>query len=133
MQRPVWAVLLAATSIVFGACGSPVGPEDASWGVFTLRSVQGMAVPYTLSDDPSIAITGRDVTLSPGGTFTDVVELSIANEDWSEVIPSTRRGTFASQGASLRLTYANGQTLHAERVARTLTLDDTGLTFVLER
>jgi hypothetical protein len=133
VQRSVLTVLLAATSVVFGACTSIVGPEDESAGVYSLRTVAGMAVPYTLTDDPSIAISGREVTLRLDGTFTDVVELSIVSPSWSGVMPSTRRGTFASDGGSLRLTYGDGRDMRAERVGRTLFLDDTGLIFVLER
>lgn len=131
MRHAVHALLVAATSVALGACGSIDGPEDGSVDVYVLQTVQGVAIPYSLTANPSIAISGREVTISPDGTFSDVVELTVANEGWSEVVPSTRGGTYAADGSSLRLEYTGGRILQAERTGRTLTLHDTGLTFVL--
>ena len=133
MHRPVATALLGAISVAFGACGSIVDLDEGPAGTYVLQTVQGVAVPYRLTDHPSLAISGRKVILSPEGAFTDVVELSVADHGWSEVIPSTRRGVFTDQGTSLSLEYADGRTLHAELVGHTLTLDDTGLIFVLAR
>lgn len=129
MHRTARTVLQVVAAVAVAACGSVVGPDEGSAGVFVLQTVEGAPVPYALSADPSIVISGRALTLSPDGTFTDLVQLTVADV----VFPSTRGGDFRSDGASIRLTYENGQVLQAERIGGTLTLDDTGLVFVLTR
>lgn len=134
MRNALAAVLLAATSVGVGGCGSILAPDnEPAADVYVLKTVQGVAVPYALTYDPSIAISGREVTVSPDGTFTDVVELTVGQADWREVIPSTERGTYTTEGTALHLVYAKGQTVKAERVGRTLTLHDGGMVFVLAR
>jgi len=122
-----------ALVLAVGACQTPLEPESAVSGTYVLESVRGHPVPYAMSDDPAISISGRIVALTPHGSFTDRVELSISDQVESQRFAVERQGTFSSKGAEVTLTYTDGHASRATVSDGKLTLDDRGLIFVLRR
>src|SRR5215217_5217277 len=76
MRRLTALLLVFAASVTFAACGGDSSTSPASTsvaGTYTLRTVNGSALPFTLIQlgADKFEITADAVTLTEGGTWTE--------------------------------------------------------------
>jgi hypothetical protein len=95
----MWIALAAALA----GCGDPSG-SDGVTGEYTLRTVNGTAVPVTV--DPTTAIQAGSLELRRGGRFSFTVESSVPG---SGPVPDrrvvTEEGNYTTSGNSISLMY----------------------------
>lgn len=130
MRGPL--ALLVTLAAALAACGDAVGPETVT-GTYTLKAVDGEAVPVRVIDNPSISIVAREVVLGPGGSFTDRYELRVQVEGSFVPLPVERAGSYDGGPGAVTLTYASGRRMRAFLEGPVLELDDRGVIFLLRR
>ncbi|HEX8320488.1 lipocalin family protein [Longimicrobium sp.] len=95
--------MLIALAATLAGCGDPAG-SDGITGEYTLRTVNGTAVPATL--DPMTSIQAGSLELRRGGRFSFTIESSVPG---SGPIPdrrvTTEEGTYTSSGSTISLFY----------------------------
>lgn len=95
-------VALAAT---LAGCGDPSG-SDGLTGEYTLRTVNGSAVPATL--DPVTTIQAGSLELQRGGRFAFTIDASATG---AGPVPdrrvATEEGTYTSSGSTITLFYGD--------------------------
>jgi hypothetical protein len=94
------SIALAAT---LAGCGDPAG-SDGVTGEYTLRTVNGTALPTTLA--PATVIHAGSLELRPDGRFAFTVDSSVPG---SGPVPdrrvATEEGTYTRSGSTISLFY----------------------------
>lgn len=94
-------IALAAT---LAGCGDPSGSDGRFTGEYTLRTVNGTAVPATLG--PMTIINAGSLELRRGGRFAFTIDSSVSGE---VPVPgrrvATEEGNYTSSGNSITLLY----------------------------
>ena len=109
------ALFAIALGTVLAACGgdSSTGHSEAVNGTFTLRTVNGSNLPFTLLEFPDykLEITSDVLTLRPDGTFSDVATFreTDAGTVTTPVVPTT--GTYTRSGNTITMRDSDGDTL----------------------
>src|SRR5665213_3698168 len=102
--RLVVAAVLAATIARASACGSdsPTGPKNVS-GTYTLHTVDGLPLPFTVTNprDHAIVINSVTATLDSNGTYA-VAGTGTQDGHASTVI--TDAGTYSQSGTAMHFT-----------------------------
>ncbi len=102
--RLVLAAVLAATIAIASACGSdsPTGPKDVS-GTYTLQTVDGLSLPFTVTNprEHAIVINSVTATLNSNGTYA-VAGTGTQDGNASTVI--TDAGSYTQSGPALHFT-----------------------------
>jgi hypothetical protein len=102
--RLVFAAVLVATSAIASACGSdsPTGPKDVS-GTYTLQTVEGLPLPFTVTSprEHAIVINSVTATLDSNGTYA-VAGTGTQDGHASTVI--TDAGTYSQSGTAMHFT-----------------------------
>jgi len=102
--RLVVAAVLAATIAMASACGSdsPTGPKNVS-GTYTLHTVDGLPLPFTVTNprDHAIVINSVTATLDSNGTYA-VAGTGTQDGHASTVI--TDAGTYSQSGTAMHFT-----------------------------
>jgi hypothetical protein len=127
--------------IVLSACGSdsstsPNANADAIEGIYSLRTVNGAALPFVFQSGPnSLSLTSDVITIASNGSWTETIS-------YRETINGqTSNGTDSDQGTWLRA--GNGVTLQSSVSGGTaysgtygngsLTFKDVGIVAVFSR
>ena len=113
MRRRAFAVALLA--LVAGACGDN-GPSNAHVGTYTLQTVNGANLPFTLVSTTTggatykLEVTSASIKLSSNGTFED--DVTFREDDAGTVTTESfpDAGTYTLRGTSLSLRYSDGST-----------------------
>lgn len=136
-MRVFTRVAAAALLLLAAACGGDDGndPIDSIAGTYTLRSVNGQALPAVLYDDGSykIEVTGATYVLSSSGSFTNT--FSLRETEAGVVTPSSEsyRGTYVVNGSTVTFTDEEGDVSSATRSGDELTFSSDGITAVFRR
>ncbi len=130
------ALLSLLASSLFLACSDAVGPSERVAGTWRLQTVDGQALPFTLSETGTFKeeLTGEVITLLAPGSLTIVTEFRYTDGGtvFAESVPDG--GTYAVDGSTVTMTWASdGSTSTATVSGDTMTLHDIGLTFVYRR
>jgi hypothetical protein len=100
--RFLLAMFLALAATLAG-CGDPAG-SDGLTGEYTLRTVNGTAIPATV--DPMTSIQAGSLELRRGGRFAFTIDSSVPG---TGPVPdrrvATEEGTYTSSGNSISLLY----------------------------
>lgn len=117
------------------SCNEATGP-DSLLGTWSLQTVSGQPLPYTLEEDGGrkVELTGETVTLLAAGRQTMVTSFRVTEGgDVSfESIPAP--GNYTVDGSTLLLTFDDDESTYTAIVnGLTMTIDDIGLTFVYRR
>ena len=128
----------AAAGLVLAACGGdhdPVSPEQTIAGAYTLRTIDGAALPVTVNlEDATFTVTRATLSLKADRTYSQSITatVTLAGTTVTQTLPDagtyTVNGTTvsfvsASDGSSGTAAYANG----------TLTVSQEGTVLVYQR
>ncbi len=128
------AMLLLSLVLSIGCLGSdPVATLD---GTYTLRSANGAALPYTLSQGAGTKVELLDdaYMIYLGMTFSQSGRIRTTVNGQPTTANQTRAGNFALEGHSLKFRSGTGGT---ERIGNltgnTLTIIEVGVTYVYNK
>lgn len=126
LARPLLAVAFAAALTTLAACGSDsnngTGPMDVS-GTYSLTTVDGTALPYTIPNNPehTLVITSATATLGRDHSYTISGIGTEDGGDPGEVVAD--EGTYSVSGSTVTFTSSSfgGASYTAAATSSTLT------------
>jgi hypothetical protein len=135
MRRWRATTLVLATMIV-SACGSDKSTApDAVVGVWSMQSVNGSPLPYTVQVGSEVyQILADQLTLRSSRTFSDDFTIQRPTDTGGvefQTIPSS--GTFTVNGSTVVFTYTDGTTETGIVSDNTMTISATGFSAVYEK
>jgi len=127
--------LVLVTALLLGCGDGAVAPGGDATGLYSLRSVNGKAVPYEIVGGPGqgVEITTRTLFLRSDGTFLDRVMLRFTEGDVSLETVASREGLFRFSSPDLTLDDENGWGASGRLDRGVLTVNDGGVIFELTR
>jgi len=138
MRRLAAAVLLLA-AVMLPACGDSTGPGlglGVSTGTYTLQTINGNALPYTVDDGAGtvVVILSDAFTLQDGGRFTETFSLRVTENGTTTTESNTNAGAWTLAGTTVRLTFdVDGLSISGTLSGGVLTIVDEGLSLVYRR
>lgn len=144
LRRTLVSLLVSALFLACGEGKSPVIPEPdpalAVAGVWTLQTVDGHGLPYTLPPDGNLKadLTGEVITLKVPNSMTMVTSFIFNDNGRIFNESDTGTGTYTVDGATVTMTFPSDGTIYKATVSgNTMTLYDPdpaiNLTFVYRR
>ena len=143
-ESPVKPVLMRRLLVVFAllslcACIDKVTEGDSTIrGVYTLRTVNGAALPFTKSvvGTKKIEILDDEITLFPANTFAE--EWHVRTTAGSQVTTETRTETGTYAPGFSNSVYLNGNSTTGSRLTiitngNVMTFNDTGTVYVWKK
>jgi len=107
MPRPLGALLLALLLPLAACGGDGTGPdEDGVSGTYTLRTVNGNGLPFTLGDNgvQKVEVTGGRITLSEDLTYSEIRGYRTTDNGLETTEDEEYEGTYTHVGTELLLT-----------------------------
>ena len=139
MRRLAATVLLLAAATL-SACGDSTGPGlglgGAPAGTYTLRTVNGSGLPYTVEDGAglTVVIVNDAFTLQEGGRFTETYTLRVTENGSTSTESGTNAGVWALTGTAITLTLdGGGPSVRGTLTGGVMTIVDSGLSLVYRR
>jgi hypothetical protein len=131
-------ILLVAALALVSACGGgddPTSPNDSFAGTYTLRTINGSNLPYTVVQvgADKLEITDDAITLNDGGTWT---ESGHYRETENGVVTTTSivdAGTYTRTGTAITLASPTTGTVSGTVSGGTLTVSLEGLSAVYRK
>ena len=128
--------LTLALAIV--ACGSDSssGPTNASVaGTWSLQTVNGSPLPFTLATSPAkLELLSYVVNVTSTGTWTSAQSIRTTFNGQATTASTTDAGTYTLSGNAVAISSTSSSTVLAGTVnGNTLTLASSGLTFVFTK
>ena len=106
MRRSLCSLALALAALT--ACGGDGGtdPKVALAGAYSLSTVDGQTVPYTLYQDTDlkVEVVRGTFTIAENGAYTENVTLRFTDASGVDEAPAICSGTYTKSGNSLTLT-----------------------------
>ena len=103
-MRPNPKAFLAVLGVLLlSACGSDsTGVSGDATGTYTLNSLNGGAIPYSVTLDPTytITFTGGNFMISSGGAFSETISYTELISGTTTNTTSTCPGTYTQSGGS---------------------------------
>jgi hypothetical protein len=138
MRRLAATVLLIAAATL-PACGDSTGPGlglGTPTGTYTLRTVNGSQLPFTLeaSSTATVVLVGDVLTLQDGGRLTESFTLRITQNSATTTETGTASGVWTVTGTAVTLTFDDeGPILSGTLSGGVMTIVDSGLSLVYRR
>lgn len=131
MRRILMTLVLAAAA----ACGdNSTGLGASVEGSYTLRSINGTALPYVVqSGSTKIEVIDDVLTLNLNGTYSETGHTRITEFGSTRTETGTDNGTYTTAGTSITLRSSDGTTSVGTVNGGTLTIVDSGLSAVFTR
>ena len=100
-RRSLLSLLVLALAL---ACNDSTSPEDTLTGTWTLQTVAGQPLPYTLPESGEV-VTAESFTFLASGRFTTTTtfRITVGGSVTTESIPDA--GSYTANGATITLTY----------------------------
>ena len=133
MRTGLWGLIVAFSA----AClGEGLTGSSTITGDYTLRSINGSPLPYTISGSGAnrTEIVGEVITLYQGGTYARSRDSRIVVDGQMTSESSAEAGSYTLLGTSVTMVNgANGQTTLASINANTMTIVKAGMTAVFTK
>jgi hypothetical protein len=134
-RRQLAALVLIALA---AACGSDstTSPEAEVAGTYTLRTINGAPLPFTLgtAGSATFVLVSSTVTLKADGTFTGSTTATETTGSSSTTSTESGSGTWTRSGTTISLRDSvDGGITTAQYADGSLTLVDTGFTMVFRK
>ena len=134
MRRSSTGVLLAVALL---ACAADTVTADTSAyaGDYTLRSINGNALPYALSNTPTLTLieTSETFTLLANGSFVDVTHYQRTQNAVTDFPVDTLRGTFMGRGQTVNFTTSGGSLFAGSIGATDFTVEGSSTVFYYKK
>ena len=114
-------------------------PTTGTTGLYTLRTVNGDAVPTTIYEDPEFGekeeILSGSVNLKTGSEFVAIFRFRDTYDGMSETYSDTLLGTWSKSGTTISFTDDFGDSFDGTLTTAGLTIDDPdfGVTLVFKK
>jgi hypothetical protein len=131
-------VMLLTASLACGGDddGGSTGPDDSHVGTFTLGSINGQNLPFSVEDgDAIITVTRGTIALNADRSFRDEFAYTVQQGASTESLTETAQGTYVRDGTNITFN-ATSPAPGSYRMAfsgNTLTQVGQGFTFVYRR
>ena len=135
MRRMLAIVCTVATVLVAG-CDSveaTVPTDNAIAGTWSLSTVNGAPLPYTIQSTPKIELVGDQLVVSANGTFTVSTQLRITNGTTVTTQTVADGGTYSVNGTAATFIFNGGTTGDATVSGNTLTVVEPGVSLVYQK
>jgi hypothetical protein len=132
VRRILMALVLAAAA----ACGDndSTGLGASVEGTYTLRTINGTALPYVVqSGSTTVRVIDDVITLNLNGTYTETGHTQTTFNGTTTTDTGTDTGTYTTAGTSITLRSNDGTSISGTINSGTLTLVDQGLAAVFTR
>lgn len=135
-KRMRWAVV---ATLAWTACGDSSGPADdpsVITGTYTLRTINGTALPFTLGEfeDFKLEILSDAFTFASDKTFRDIIVTRETDAGVATTSTDTINGTYAITNSAIVLTNTENETLSATLSGgNTMTAVGEGFTLVYRK
>lgn len=135
MLRRTLLIALAFFSLGLSACGDSTGSDNSITGNYTLRTVNGVAVPATLFQQGAdkLEVTGGNINLNRDNTFSGSLSVRITQSGTVATDSEPLSGTYTRNNNALVLTFSGGDQETATISGRDLTIAGEGLVLVFRR
>ena len=134
MRRLSAHLLVFAALVTLAACGGDgswnAGPASVT-GTYTLRTINGSSLPYTVVqlDDNKFELTVAAITLKDGGIWTGAATIRVTEGGTVTTMPSAISGTYTLTDTVITLV-SSESTISGTVDGGTLRLTDGGLVSV---
>lgn len=135
MRRMLAIVCTVATVLVAG-CNTDettVPTDNAFVGTWSLSTVNGAPLPYTIQATPKIELVGDQLVVSASGTFAVSSQLRITNGTTITTQTASDGGTYSVNGTEATFIFNGGTTGDATVSGNTLTVAEPGVTLVYQK
>ena len=140
LRRRISGLTLAALLSTSFACGGDddgsTGLDNAHVGTFTLVSVNGQNLPFSLTEGTAtITITSGSVTLNADRSFTDVTSYTFRQGTATESLTDTALGSYVRSGNNITFNVTSPEpgTYSMAFSGNTLTQVEEGFTLIYRR
>jgi hypothetical protein len=126
MMRP-WRLVALFALPVLTACGDNTGPNGGIFGTYTLRSIDGVALPwvYFQNGADKEEVSAGTMSLEAGGTYTKTVDFRATRSGVVSTQRLSASGTFTYTGAAITLRTQTGEVGTASVSSGTLTISSS--------
>jgi hypothetical protein len=133
MRRLIPLFLAAAI-----ACGSDSSTQPTTTsiaGTWNLTSVNGVALPFTISQtaNDKVELTGDVITATATGTYTELFQFRETLNGTVTTSSEPDNGTYTLNGTALTLNSATSQSITGAVSGNTFTLIDQGFVFLFTK
>lgn len=138
-MRRLAATILLLAAATLPACGDSTGPGlglGTPTGTYTLRTINGSALPFTVDDGAGtvVVILSDAFALQDGGRFTETFSLRVTENGTTTTETNTNAGAWTLAGTAVRLTFdVDGLSVSGTLSGGVLTIVDEGLSLVYRR
>ena len=131
MRRILMTLVLAAAA----ACGdNSTGLGASVEGTYTLRTINGTALPYTVqSGTTTVRVIDDVITLNLNGTYSEIGHTQTTFNGVTTTDTGTDTGTYTTAGTAITLRSNDGTSISGTVNGGTLTIVDQGLAAVFTR
>ena len=124
MNRKSQLLLTILGVLLLAGCYEEVGgPSPTIFGRYSLRTVDGEAVPVILTDIPNfkVEIMTGTIFLNADNTFTDSTEVRRTDGQVARIVTDVAHGSFVRTGDTIDLNSTRGEHYSMTIADRTLT------------
>jgi hypothetical protein len=134
-MRRLLSFALVFAAIACGSDDSTTPTQSSVAGTWTLQTINGSALPFTLSASPQIELLSYVVTATSNGTWTSSQQTRTTIGTQVTTTTTNDAGTYTLSGNNVAiLSNTAGSTAQAGTISgNTLTLTQSGLTFVFQK
>jgi len=130
------AIVCTAATVLLAGCDSEeatVPTDNAFAGTWTLATVNGSPLPYTVQSTPKIELVGDQLVVSADGTFAVSTQLRITNGTTITTQTVPDGGTYSVNGTAATFIFNGGTTGAATVSGNTLTVAEPGVSLVYQK
>ena len=135
-MRRMLAIVCTAATVLLAGCDSEeatVPTDNAFAGTWTLATVNGSPLPYTVQSTPKIELVGDQLVVSADGTFAVSTQLRITNGTTITTQTVPDGGTYSVNGTAATFIFNGGTTGAATVSGNTLTVAEPGVSLVYQK
>lgn len=138
-MRRLAATILLLAAVTLPACGDSTGPGlglGTPTGTYTLRTVNGNTLPFTIEDGAgvTVVIVSDAFTLQDGGRFTEAFSLRVTENGTTTTESGTNAGSWTLSATAITLTLdGGGPSISGTLSGGVMTIVDSGLSLVYRR
>ena len=122
-RRQQRCVVFCGLLLLIGCYEEVGGPAPTIFGRYSLRTVDGQAVPVILTDIPNfkVEIMTGTIFLNADNTFTDSTEIRRTDGQVARIVTDVAHGSYVRTGPTIDLSSTRGEHYSMTLADRTLT------------